>query len=66
MTIVLPDRLSTIEFPEPSNVVAAGGDQVGRVGGEGSVPNPALMSYEGLLEGKVVPRSRPDLHCGVS
>jgi hypothetical protein len=66
VTIVLPDRLSTVELPQPCNVVAAGRDQVCRVSGEGSVPYPALVSYEGLLEGEVVPRSRPDLDGGVS
>lgn len=46
MAVVLPDDLSRLKFPQPGIVVAADCDKVGRVGGEGAVPDPALMIFQ--------------------
>ena len=41
---VLPDYLPCLQLPEPDKMVAAGGNEVCRVSGEGTVPNPSLMA----------------------
>lgn len=41
-----------MQLPQAGVVVGAGGDQVGRVGAEGAVPDPALVARQGGLEGE--------------
>lgn len=52
MSVILPDDLLAVELPEAGVVVGAGGDEVGRVGAEGAVPDPALVAGQGGLEGE--------------
>jgi len=46
MAVVLPDDLSRLKLPQPGIVVATDCDKVGRVGGEGAVPDPALVIFQ--------------------
>lgn len=50
MPIILADDLLAMQLPESRVVVRAGRHQVGRVGAEGAVPDPALVAGEGRLE----------------
>lgn len=52
VTVILPDDLLAVQLPQPRVVVRARGDQVGRVGAEGAVPDPALVARQGGLEGE--------------
>lgn len=52
MSVILPDDLLAVELPQAGVVVGAGGDEVGRVGAEGAVPDPALVARQGGLEGE--------------
>ena len=52
VAIVLPDDLLAMQLPQPRVVVRARRDQVGRVGAEGAVPDPALVARQGGLEGE--------------
>ena len=52
MAVILPDDLLAVELPEAGVVVGAGGDEVGRVGAEGAVPDPALVARQGGLQGE--------------
>lgn len=52
MSVILPDDLLAVELPEAGVVVGAGGDEVGRVGAECAVPDPALVARQGGLEGE--------------
>lgn len=52
VAVVLADNLLAVELPEPSVVVAAGCDKVGTICAEGTVPDPALVTGEGRLEGE--------------
>lgn len=52
VSVILPDDLLAVELPQAGVVVGAGGDEVGRVGAEGAVPDPALVARQGGLEGK--------------
>lgn len=54
MSVILPDNLLAVELPKAGVVVGAGGDEVGRVGAEGAVPDPALVAGQGGLEGERV------------
>lgn len=51
MAVVLANNLLAVQLPQAGVVVGAGGDEVGRVGAEGAVPDPALVAGEGGLEG---------------
>lgn len=51
VAVVLPDDLLAVQLPEPGVVIGARGDQVGRVCAERAVPDPALVTGEGRLEG---------------
>lgn len=46
VTTVLADDATCSELPETSVVVTADGNEVGAVGGEGTVPDPALVGFE--------------------
>jgi len=46
MPVILPDDLSSLEFPQPGIVVATNRDKVGRVGGEGAIPDPTLVGLQ--------------------
>jgi hypothetical protein len=50
VAIVLADNLLGLELPETSVMIATGGDQVGRVGAERAVPNPALVASKRALQ----------------
>lgn len=50
VSVVLADDLLAVQLPEAGVVVRAGGDEVGRVGAEGAVPDPALVAGQGGLE----------------
>lgn len=50
VSIVLADNLLRLKLPETSVMIAAGGDQVGRVGAERAVPNPALVTSKRALQ----------------
>lgn len=52
MTIVLPDNLLAMQFPQARVVIRARSDQVRRVSAEGAVPHPALVTCERSLEGE--------------
>lgn len=50
VAIVLANDLLAVELPEPGIVVGTGRHQVGRIGAERAVPDPALVAREGGLE----------------
>ena len=50
MSVILPYDALRRQLPQAGVVVGAGGDEVGRVGREGAVPDPALVAGEGGLE----------------
>jgi hypothetical protein len=50
VTIVLTDNLLGLKLPEASVMVAAGRNQVRRVGAERTVPNPALVAGKRTLQ----------------
>lgn len=50
VAVVLADDLLAVQLPQAGVVVGAGGDEVGRVGAEGAVPDPALVARQGGLE----------------
>ena len=52
MSVVLPDDALAAELPKPSIVVRAGCHEIGRVGAEGAVPDPALMAMQRRFKGK--------------
>lgn len=52
MAVVLADDLLTVQLPESGVVVGAGRDEVSRVGAEGAVPDPPLVTRQGGLEGE--------------
>ena len=50
VAIVLPNNQFALQLPKSGVVVRAGGDKVGRVGGEGAVPNPSLVTVQLLFQ----------------
>lgn len=48
--VVLADNLLCLKLPEASVMIAAGGNQVGRVSTERAVPNPALVAGKRALQ----------------
>lgn len=50
MSVVLADNRLRLKLPETSVMVAAGGNQVGRVSAERAVPNPALVAGKSALQ----------------
>lgn len=51
MPVVLANDLLALHFPQPRIMVGASSNQVSRVGREGAVPHPALVTRERLLQG---------------
>lgn len=52
MSVVLPNYLLTVQLPQPRIVIRTRRHKVCRVGAEGAVPDPALVTRESRLEGK--------------
>lgn len=50
MAIVLADDLLAVQLPQARVVIRARGDQVRRVGAEGTVPHPTLVARKSGLE----------------
>lgn len=50
MTIILPDDLLTLQFPQPGIVIRARRDKVCRVGAESTIPYPSLVSSKSALK----------------
>ena len=59
VAVVLADDLLAVQLPQARVVVAARRDEVGAVGAEGAVPDPALVALEGRLEGERLSRAGP-------
>lgn len=51
MPVVLANDLLALHLPQPRIMVGASSNQVSRVGREGAVPHPALVTRERLLQG---------------
>lgn len=52
VSIVLPNDLLAMQFPQPRVVVGARCNQVRRISTESAIPNPALVACKGGLQGK--------------
>ncbi|KAJ8106163.1 hypothetical protein OPT61_g9722 [Boeremia exigua] len=52
VSIVLANDTLAAQLPQASVVIAARGDEVGRVGAERAVPDPALVAMKGSLKGE--------------
>ena len=50
VTIVLPDDLLTMKFPQACIVVTTGRDEVRAVGAKGTVPHPPLVARQGSFQ----------------
>jgi hypothetical protein len=52
MTIVLSDDALAAELPQARIVVTTGRHQIGAIGAEGAVPDPALMAVQCCFKGE--------------
>lgn len=50
MPIILSNNLLTVQLPQPSIMIRARRNQVGRISTECAIPDPALVARQGTLE----------------